>query len=893
MPRQNPNRNNSGSRRSGGNAAAAGMLFQAQVAASFAASLLAEQSLDHRLGLGAARAKVIRLETEAPVDDVLIETNEEGLLFVQAKTRVDISDKLESPLGKTAEQFVSQWLSSFRGSTSSPWSRPLDPATDRFILAVAPGSSERVKRDLSHAVDSLRAASSAPLPQGQSRAFSRFRTLLAKAWARLAGSEPNDVALNSIIKLTSVLSYDFEGADRNHLAALIRPLLRDPNSADAALAALVNECQNLMATRRGANAVGFRTALNATGLSLVALSNYRDDVERLRDYSDRIRRHLKDYETTKYAGQEITVPRACTPEVIEATRAGSLLLVGEPGAGKSAVVSAAAAHLRNEGHTVIELAVDRLAVANMEGLRAELGLRHSVQDVLRNWPGNEPAYLFIDALDATRGGQGESVFRTLIEDIVDMPEQRWKVIASIRTFDLRLGEKFRRLFYGTPPSVQYRDPAFPQVRHVHIPLWSTAELNTLLDAAPELRAVIDVGGERLKELATVSFNTRLLAELVSDGLQSQSFSNLKTQVELLSLYWEHRVTRIGIGANFVLRGIVHEMVSVGGLRAELHKVGTNDPYVLQELLRQNVLISIAKEKYVAFRHHILFDYAASRVYLNADNLPDTAALFEGSRGLGLMLGPALAFTLQELWARPAAGHPDFWRAIVAFSGNPNGDPVARSIAARTASELPMDDNDLGGLAGELLAPQAETATTALTHVIGALGVRVEDGQRIHLQPWCTFAEQLASIAGLVSWPLRTLLFLIVERSETPHQRNQLGKAARALFTHAFDRADAQQLFSAAIGFVAQTFASDPPASRALLDSLFDPRRFETHGHEDVPSLTRTSNPLPTVTRPSSLPSIETFSLRRSPTSLLPNLAEARSCSSQATASRITTWPNGR
>src|SRR5215217_5288865 len=108
----------------GGNATAAGIKFQAEVGALFGAHLLAERRLDDRLELGEACVRSLRMETEAPVDDILLETTSGGFVFVQAKTAVSASDDLSSPLGKTAEQFVRQWLVSRKGTGRRSWDRP-------------------------------------------------------------------------------------------------------------------------------------------------------------------------------------------------------------------------------------------------------------------------------------------------------------------------------------------------------------------------------------------------------------------------------------------------------------------------------------------------------------------------------------------------------------------------------------------------------------------------------------------------------------------------------------------------------------------------------------------------------------------------------------------------
>ncbi len=118
----------------GGNATASGVQFQAHVAASIAAALLAGHSLDRRLQIGGVRAKVIRLETEAPVDDILVETDNGGFLFLQAKTTTALASTLDSPLGKTVLQFVRQYLACARGQGRQGWDRPLSKDKDRLVL---------------------------------------------------------------------------------------------------------------------------------------------------------------------------------------------------------------------------------------------------------------------------------------------------------------------------------------------------------------------------------------------------------------------------------------------------------------------------------------------------------------------------------------------------------------------------------------------------------------------------------------------------------------------------------------------------------------------------------------------------------------------------------------
>jgi hypothetical protein len=79
--------------RGGGNATAAGVSFQASLGAVFGAQLLAERSIEERLQLGGAQVRSIRFETEAPLDDILIGTDADGWVFVQAKTTLSLSNR--------------------------------------------------------------------------------------------------------------------------------------------------------------------------------------------------------------------------------------------------------------------------------------------------------------------------------------------------------------------------------------------------------------------------------------------------------------------------------------------------------------------------------------------------------------------------------------------------------------------------------------------------------------------------------------------------------------------------------------------------------------------------------------------------------------------------------
>jgi SpoVK/Ycf46/Vps4 family AAA+-type ATPase len=823
----------------GGNATAGGVSFQAEVGAMFGVQLLGERRMDVRLGLGDVRVRSLRFETEAPVDDILAETDSGGWVFVQAKSALTLSAQSDSELGHVADQIVRQYHASAQGDGARGWDRPLQPGLDRILIAVGRGAAATITDHLAAALNAMQASSAAPLPGNQRNALDLFTARLHDAWLALTGTDPSDSSMQSLLSYVRVCKFDFQGADRQLAVECLGPLLRDEHAANAGFTVLAQRCQRLMETRQGTDAEGLRRDLAQEGLAPKAAPSFQRDVEALQTYSDSTEMELGHYEETKVGDDEIRIDRQCTKVVISSATAGSLLIIGEPGSGKSAVLNAAAKALRDRGHDVVTLAVDRLSVNSSDELQRQLEVTHPVREILRNWSGAEPAFVFIDALDATRGGSGDAVFRNLIKDILEIGG-RWRVVASIRTFDLRLGEQFGQLFQGAPPDALYADGSFRDVRHIHIPHWTPEELEQLLELAPQIATAITRGGKPLRDLALVPFNTRLLADLISGGLPPEDFGGIRSQVQLLQLYWRRRVVKHGTAAEQCLQRVISEMVTARALRANRLSAAGSDPIIFDTLLHENVLVLLPGERHVAFRHHILFDYAASRVYLDPHDISATAALLSSKSDLGLMLAPALAFALESLWIGSGTDHTAFWSAVVTIAGAIQSDPIARSVAARVASEFPTAANDMRGLSEALRGPEdrRRTAVAAFSHIVGALAIRLEDQAEYTPEPWCYLAAEVHIGADTI-WPLRTLLFLLTSRDHTPDCRSQLGTAARGLLHFALDHPDLpSHLTAGAIGFVADTYLSDIAASTAVLRRLLEPARIRDHGHEDLPWLAR-------------------------------------------------------
>lgn len=828
-PRNPPLRDRIGG---GGAATSAGIRFEQQLGALFSSWILAGDRFDESFRLGAATPEWIRFETEAPVDDLLIKTSDGGYVAVQAKTTVSLSEDLGLPLGKTVVQFVRHWFVAQQGDGSMEWNRPLDPTRDRLMLAVSPKASPQIRRDLPAALRLVSQPGRGALNQAQQRAYQVFSSLVEQAWASITKTPIDDQLVSKLAKLVVVFTFDGDQGYAIASGSIVKAFGPEVN-AETAFTTLSDLSGRLMQERGGGDLSTLRQLLARRGVVLDAPPEYRADIQTLKQHSKRIADALGSYEKIEVAsGASLSVRRDCQAAVEIAVRNGPLLIIGEPGAGKSGVLNALARKLGNDGFDILQLAVDRYSIESLEGLSRELGLQHPLLDVLEAWDGPEPAYLVVDALDATRGGRGEGVFRALIERVLER-KGRWNVVASIRNFDLRMGQQLRALFKGKPPEVSLADPSFAEVQHIQVPLWSEAEFGQLLQQSPELGRCLAQTPSRLHDLAMVPFNTRLLSELIS-GDSIKHLDEVASQADLLRLYWDHRVEGHGLPARSSLSRVVQIMVKARALRAPTLEAAGDNPAMIDTLCKEGVLVVVDNERWVQFRHHLLFDYAAARLALDPSDIVSGACRFSKTDALGLMLSPALGFVLREIWESETS-RARFWIAVGALINDEEGDPIIRSTAGRLGAEFPTSPQDCRWL-GNLAITGDKKVPKTLSHIAGALVVRLEDEKKIALEPWVYLTDLLATAPSTVAGNLRFLLHILIERVTDDAFRQMLGQAARALLAHGLALPEPGFIVRSAIDFVIATYGTDVGASRALLIQLFDRHRMDRFGHEEVPAV---------------------------------------------------------
>ncbi|MBX3466111.1 MAG: ATP-binding protein [Planctomycetes bacterium] len=691
-----------------GAATTGGVNFQNRVAAWFAVQMIAEEEASLPWALpGDCGIASLHAETKQPVDDILAVTTLGGVIFTQSKRTISLSDKADSDLASVFDQFVRQfmaWTSATAGP--SPWERKIDVTRDRLVLAVGSAAPKTITQTLRQVLDKLRALppghalNQAAASEDETEALRIATAHIKQAWKVARGLDPTDSELLDVLRLCHVAELRLEPGEGEELScknALRRTVLESTLQVDAAWGVIQTHCATLAPARSVVHAADMRTVLHSAGLKLKQPRSYADDIECLRSLSEGVLKRLSAHAHLDRP-RTAHIKRDFEDLLASAADQGHLLMVGEPGTGKSGAVHELARALVEKKRDVILIAADQVAARSLGELRGEWNLRHDLVDVVAHWEGAEPGFLLVDALDAARDGESERTLRDLLEAVIGTPASRWRVVASVRKFDLRYGDAWQQLFPGEPIP-EHADPEFPRVRHVNVAPLSEAELGQLESASPALHeALRDIPGPT-RALLRYPFNLHIFSELLEAGVLTPDLEPFRTQRDLLDRYWKLRVVRNDQGSDdreLLLRRACESMLAARALNTpRMTLAAAMVGGTLEELLRAHILMEVETgpgvvDRYrIAFSHHVLFDYATSRLVFETDmeSLPQR---LRTNPDLAIVARPSLLQCFEALWlAEP--NRASFWRitfALLADKGVPETvKALAPSIAARRARSL--------------------------------------------------------------------------------------------------------------------------------------------------------------------------------------------------------------
>lgn len=822
--------------RAGGRATEAGMDFQAEVGTWIAAHLLARVPIGGRFGLANSALPVsIRLETGEGLDDTLVMQDDGSRIELQSKTRANLSESTTSPLGKTIAQLARTVFQARQAGA------PLDPEKTRAVLAVgaaAPRSLDALEQgcrafDLGGDWSTTRAQRNVK----EREALDLFALLARTAWAGLSSTPASEADLVDMARLFRIVRFSMDEGDDNWREAsrvLGSRLYGSEANGEAPLRDLKGIIRGLIGSGAPADRDGLIRALRTRGHNDVGAPNFELDLARLAAATQAELGRLAGH-TVLPIGGGVAIRRHSQAPLAHAVATGSLIVIGEPGAGKTGTLAALARDLRAAGDTVVFLSVDRFpGIAVAADLQSELGLSRPLVDVLAAAPGMSRKVLMIDALDAARGGPAEGVFGNLIEAMSATLTGQWTVVASCRTFDLKNGRRFREALPGSPPDATFAEPGLEAVRHFRVPRLSEADLSAAGASAPALGALLAAAPERLRDLLRNVFNLSLAAQLLEDGASPDSIRTVATQSDLIDAYEDRRL--VGTQLQRAAAAAVEAMVDRRRL-AVRKVVVTHDR--LDEVIQTGVLTDAGD--LVGFSHHVLFDHVAGRFFLSWD---DPAALIRqvsGDSSLALMLAPSLRFALERLWRRDGHGKPAVWRLLADIYASTSVDPVLANVALRTAVECVLTTADIAGLP-RLISERAGDAaiSTMLSRLARFVGLSIDLAGAVTPDgalAWVTVAEAAAATdARPYSDPAQVILHTLFERADLddPALLAVFGRAARRLLTLAWAGDPPMQHTAInAIRFVGRSFASAAADSRELLDRILRDPHFSAYADKEA------------------------------------------------------------
>lgn len=822
--------------RPGGRATEAGMAFQAAVGTWFAVHVLVRLPVGGRFGINNQAVPIaLRFETGEHLDDIEVSQSDGGALHIQCKTTANLSTDTSGSLARTVHQLV-RWVADAKAGPGLP-----DLTRNAGVLAIR-ADAPRSLSDLEAGCRAYDLGGDWALTRSQRNAAERgalgvLEALAAPAWTAHRGSPPDDVDLSDLARIFRIARFTMDDGDSDWREAsrlLGSHLFGAEAAGDAPLRDLTGIVRDLIRSGAPADRVGLLRALRQRGHQDTGAPGYEADVARLRAVTSSELARLQVHARLPLGGG-LPITRQSDAPLIAAIQAGSLLVVGEPGAGKTGALVHAAETIAAAGQTVVYLSVDRFpGVAIAADLASELGLTHPVLEALAAMPGPGRKFLFVDALDAARGGPSEAVFAALIEGVRERLNEDWIVVASIRTFDLKNGHRFRQAFVGEPADAAHVEAGLPAIRHFLVPRLSDNDLAVAGAAAPALGALLASAPPRLGELLRNIFNLSLAAQLLADGTEPASFNAIRTQSGLIDAYEDVRLNTTALQQ----AAAAAAATMASRRRLSVRKVLIGHPE-LDTVIQTGVLCESGD--LVMFAHHVLFDHVAGRFHLSWDDPDALLAQIEGNTSTALLLAPALRFAVERLWRFDGPPRSRSWTLLAAIFSAPTIEPVLANVALRTVVESIENDEDVAGLTARVVATPADPALARLTGSLARYAAMDIEAAGVvsptRATTWARLADALVSTGEptLID-PARVLVHTLFDHADLSDTAllDAFGRAARALLAAAWAAAPPLHVTSSsAIRFVGKSFASDPAASRTLLDRILREPHFSQYADREA------------------------------------------------------------
>jgi hypothetical protein len=652
----------------------------------------------------------IGAQTERAVDDIAIGTEGGGWVTIQAKKGLQLSAQADGDLASALSQVaLLARVGLPAGQGSSGATRDVDPDRDRVLIVSDETASRGISRHLRDVVHRLRtlplneAVEEAAKNSGERRALELLTRHLAHAWQVHHGRALSESDLRATCASLGVVALDLSDGGSHRIAAeqLLQGLLPSVADLSGVWKQLVDEGHQLSEQRtfldRRAVVDALEPLLEEMGTSLSPAPRLRSDIEKLRKLTTINVDQMRGDRLISAPEAKVEVDRAVTAAVADAT--GNIAITGASGTGKTSELRRLADSLLCAGADVVVLRADDFHDAGGR-VRRGTELTHDLADVLTGWPGRGEATLMIDGMDQTLG---ERVSPALVDLAHRLSGTRWRIVASVRTYNLTHDPELRRVFGGQPI-----DPALQDVRHVKVDDFDDLELAQVAAQSPQLASLLNSADRRLRSLLANPFNLNLMAQLLSTG--ELDLSTVRSRVDVLHQYWVARAYRHDTRRVAALSTLAEAMVDNRRQVAGVARMQGIDHAAIHSLCSDGVLRELpmcpghaAPE--VEFAHPVLFDYAVATLVLGDTSDPDSMAdVLDHRPNLALTVQPSVELRLALMW-RDDDSRAAFWRAGCRLVRRCDGHVLAALQAAHVAVSEVETDTDYAALADACAIPQ--------------------------------------------------------------------------------------------------------------------------------------------------------------------------------------------
>ena len=507
---------------------------------------------------------------------------------------------------------------------------------------------------------------------------------------------------------------------------------------------------------------------------------------------------------------------------------GDGVIIGSPGVGKTYVLKELRQRLKATGIPHLLLRIDQLGNGTTETLQEELAYEGDLIEKLKSIPvSGKNAILLFDAFDAARDEQARKRFLNLIGRAI-CELVKWNVVVTVRTYDAMKSRELLDLF-GSPDNTQYQNKDI-LCRHFTISSFNEDEILHAFDQIGCPKSIYKEGSQDFKDLLAIPFNLWLLEKILkgSDGIPD--FSQIRSEVQLLGLFWERRIENEN--SERVLRKISHGMVKERSLTIKVDDI--YDDVDLDKPVRKNawnklqsdeILVKVSSTgQRIAFSHNILFDYAIS-VLLIDDEPQHLEKFITEDPSRPLFLRPSLTYFFTRLWYYDNS--ESFWKAFWYIF--PKAQPVHLRLVARLiptsviANEVRAVEQ-LTPLLGKLQNREA-IASKTVARLLQSLRMRDIAPDAL----WINFFDQISlHLQSDFAWDLATLTSDILERATDANIKEACGRIGRRLLQWVWKKREASEndwynrLGSYwGVPLVAKTYHTNVAGSRTLLEKVFE------------------------------------------------------------------------